>query len=95
LHGSFSVIGGWTFWHLALLGVRQSADREIMAVEKTHLYLNLPVELLREIDALAGPRRRSAFIAAAVEQEIRRRKLAALKSEQLEAQEASERLSVN
>jgi metal-responsive CopG/Arc/MetJ family transcriptional regulator len=66
-----------------------------MAVEKTHLYLKLPVELLREIDALAGPRKRSAFIAAAVEQEIRRRRLAALKSEQLEAQDASERLSVN
>jgi metal-responsive CopG/Arc/MetJ family transcriptional regulator len=66
-----------------------------MVVEKTPLYLKLPVELLREIDALAGPRKRSAFVAAAVEQEIRRRKLAALKAEQREGQEASERLSVN
>ncbi|MGD0520344.1 MAG: hypothetical protein ABSA48_03725 [Terracidiphilus sp.] len=66
-----------------------------MAVEKTHIYIRLPVELKREIDALAGPRKRSAFFAAAAEQELRRRKLTALKSEQREGQEASERLSVN
>ena len=51
-----------------------------MAAETTHIYVNLPVELKTEIDALAGPRGRSAFISAAAEQELRRRKLAALRA---------------
>jgi metal-responsive CopG/Arc/MetJ family transcriptional regulator len=55
-----------------------------MAAETAHIYVSLPVELKREIDALAGPRGRSAFFAAAAEQELRRRKLAALRAAQRE-----------
>ncbi|MDR3772788.1 MAG: hypothetical protein P4L26_05535 [Terracidiphilus sp.] len=66
-----------------------------MAEEKAPIAVRLPVALAREIDALAGPRRRSAFVAAAVEQELRRRKLAARKSAEIQAQEAWERLSLN
>ena len=55
-----------------------------MAAETTHIYLRLPAKLKREIDALAGPRGRSAFFVAAAEQELRRRKLAALRSAQRE-----------
>jgi hypothetical protein len=67
-----------------LLTPRNPADRKIMVAETTHIYVRLPVELKREIDALGGPRERSAFFAAAAEQELRRRKLAALRASQRE-----------
>ena len=35
----------------------------------------IPGEILREIDALAGPRKRSAFLLESARQEVRRRKL--------------------
>jgi len=44
-------------------------------VKKKHIWLNLPVGLKREIDAIAGPRKRSAFFAEAVAAELNRRKL--------------------
>lgn len=37
----------------------------------------MPLELVREIDALVGPRGRSAFLVETAENEIRRRKLLA------------------
>lgn len=46
-----------------------------MATLRAHVVL--PVELVEEIDALVGPRGRSAFLAETAEKEIRRRKLLA------------------
>jgi metal-responsive CopG/Arc/MetJ family transcriptional regulator len=66
-----------------------------MAAERNHVCFRLPAELAKEIDALVGPRKRGAFIRAAAEQEIRRRKLAASRSPELQAREASERRSIN
>jgi len=66
-----------------------------MAGDRTHITITLPVELKREIDDLAGSSKRSAFFVAAAEQELRRRKQAAWKSERIQGQEAAERLSVN
>lgn len=40
---------------------------------RTHVLL--PVELVNEVDRRAGARRRSEFIAAAIAQELRRRRL--------------------
>jgi hypothetical protein len=48
-----------------------------MAEKKTHIWLKLPVGLAREIDALAGPRKRSAFIAEAAAAELKRRRIEA------------------
>jgi predicted transcriptional regulator len=66
-----------------------------MAEENTHITIMLSVELKREIDAIASPSKRSAFFVAAAEQELRRRKHAALRSQQIQGREAEERLSVN
>jgi hypothetical protein len=46
-----------------------------MATLRTHIVL--PAQLAAEIDALAGPRGRSAFIVETAEKEVRRRKLLA------------------
>ena len=40
-------------------------------------HIVLPAELVKEIDALVGPRGRSAFLVETAENEIRRRKLLA------------------
>ncbi len=44
-----------------------------MALARTNL--TLPVELLAEVDALAGPRGRSRYVADAVAQKVKRDKL--------------------
>ena len=44
-----------------------------MAIARTNL--TLPDDLLREVDALAGPRGRSRYVAEAVAQRVRRDKL--------------------
>ena len=44
-----------------------------MALARTNV--TLPEELLREIDALAGPRGRSQFVAEAVQQKVKRERL--------------------
>jgi predicted transcriptional regulator len=44
-----------------------------MALARTNL--TLPVELMREVDHLAGPRGRSRYVAAAVAQRVKRDKL--------------------
>jgi len=44
-----------------------------MAQKRAHIVL--PSNLLSEVDALVGPRGRSAFVAETIEQEIRRRRL--------------------
>jgi hypothetical protein len=59
------------------------------------MLLTLPAELAEQIDSLAGPGRRSAFIEAVVELELRRRRLALLKSQRIQAGETAERLYVN
>jgi hypothetical protein len=46
-----------------------------MATLRTHILL--PEELAREIDEIAGPRGRSAFLVETAEKEVRRRKLLA------------------
>jgi len=46
-----------------------------MATVRTHIVL--PAELAKEIDELAGPRGRSAFIVETTAKEVRRRKLLA------------------
>jgi hypothetical protein len=46
-----------------------------MATVRAHVVL--PVELAREIDKLAGPRGRSAFLVETAEREVKRRKLLA------------------
>jgi hypothetical protein len=66
-----------------------------MAEDKKRMHFTLPFELAQQIDSLAGPGRRSAFIEAVLELELRRRRLAALKSQQIQAGEARERLWVN
>jgi hypothetical protein len=49
-------------------------------VKKKHIWLKLPVDLKREIDALAGPRKRSAFFAEAVAAELSWRRLRAVEA---------------
>jgi hypothetical protein len=66
-----------------------------MAEHKAQITIRFPLELANEIEAFAGPRKRNAFIVAAAGRELRRRKVAAVKSAQIQAQEAAERLSVN
>ncbi|MDQ3448002.1 MAG: hypothetical protein M3432_02335 [Chloroflexota bacterium] len=44
-----------------------------MALTRTNV--TLPEELMREVDALAGPRGRSAFVAAAVTYQVKRERL--------------------
>ena len=66
-----------------------------MAAEHKRFPVTLPNDLVEQMDTLAGPRNRSAFLAAAVEQELRRRKLAAKKSAEIQAREASERFFLN
>lgn len=46
-----------------------------MATLRSHIVL--PVRLAKEIDALVGPRKRSAFLVETAENEIKRRKLLA------------------
>jgi hypothetical protein len=46
-----------------------------MATLRTHIVL--PVELAKEIDEIAGPRGRSAFLAELAENEVRKRKMLA------------------
>jgi hypothetical protein len=46
-------------------------------VKKKHIWLKLPVDLKREIDTLAGPRKRSAFFAEAAMKELSWRTLRA------------------
>ncbi len=41
----------------------------------TRTNLTLPVELMREVDQLAGPRGRSRYVAEAVEQRVKRDRL--------------------
>jgi hypothetical protein len=43
------------------------------STQRAHILI--PVDLLREIDALVGPRGRSAFLLETAREEIRRRKL--------------------
>jgi len=78
-----------------LLDSVQIADEQTMTAKTKRVYFRLPAQLAKEIDALVGPRKRSAFIVAAAEQEVRRRKLAASRADQLEVREALERLSIN
>jgi metal-responsive CopG/Arc/MetJ family transcriptional regulator len=67
-----------------------------MAEKKEHIHIRLTAGLKREIDGLAGLRKRSAFFQEAAERELKRRRLAAAKSEQIQMQEASEaRVSIN
>jgi metal-responsive CopG/Arc/MetJ family transcriptional regulator len=67
-----------------------------MAKESEQMTVSLPVGLAREIDALAGRRQRSAFITEAAEREVRRRRLAAAKSEEIRMHEAfEERIFIN
>jgi metal-responsive CopG/Arc/MetJ family transcriptional regulator len=67
-----------------------------MAEEIMYVFVRLPAELKREIDALVGSRKRGAFLAEAVKRELERRRLAAAKSEQIQRQEAAEeRVSIN
>lgn len=73
----------------------RTADGENMAEEKKQMAVKFPVELAEEIDALVGPRKRNAFIAQAAEQELRRRKQAAFRSEQFEVHDPSGRIWVN
>jgi hypothetical protein len=47
-----------------------------MATVRAHIVL--PEKLAREIDQIAGPRGRSAFLVAMAEKEVKRRKLIAL-----------------
>jgi hypothetical protein len=44
-----------------------------MAIHRAHVLL--PDDLLREVDEIAGPRGRSAFLVETVRNEVRRRKL--------------------
>uniref|UniRef100_A0A7V4XT03 Ribbon-helix-helix protein CopG domain-containing protein n=1 Tax=Acidobacterium capsulatum TaxID=33075 RepID=A0A7V4XT03_9BACT len=44
-----------------------------MSTQRTHILL--PEDLISEIDALVGPRRRSAFLVETARTELRRRKL--------------------
>lgn len=44
-----------------------------MSQKRTHIVL--PSDLLSAVDALVGPRGRSAFVAETIQQEIRRRRL--------------------
>ena len=46
-----------------------------MATLRTHIVL--PTELAKEIDALAGPRGRSAFLVELAEKEVRKQKMLA------------------
>ena len=46
-----------------------------MATQRAHVVL--PARLLREIDALVGPRGRSAFLVETAEKELKRRRLLA------------------
>jgi hypothetical protein len=78
-----------------LLGRRQIADSPTMADGKKRMYLKLPVELAEQIEVHAGQRGRDAFIAAVLELEIRRRRIAAQKSQEIQAREISERLWIN
>jgi hypothetical protein len=59
------------------------------------MHFTLPAELAEQIDALAGPGGRSAYIEAVVELELRRRRLALLKSQRILAAETAERLYLN
>jgi hypothetical protein len=40
---------------------------------KAHVFVRFPAELLKEIDAIAGPRKRSAFLAEILTAELERR----------------------
>ena len=46
-----------------------------MATEMVRTHVLLPASLIEEVDRQAGTRKRSEFIAAAIEQELRRRRL--------------------
>ena len=59
------------------------------------MHFTLPAELAEQIDALAGPGGRSAYIEAVVELELRRRRLALLKSQRILAAETAERVHLN
>lgn len=45
-----------------------------MATKRVRIHVILPEEMMEEIIKIAGPRRRSEFIAEAVENELRRRR---------------------
>ena len=45
----------------------------IMSTQRAHILI--PADLLREIDAIVGPRGRSAFLLETAREEVRRRKL--------------------
>jgi hypothetical protein len=94
LHGLTSVIGPGLL-HTGLLRRGQIADSVGMGEEKKRIQFLLPAELAEQIDSFAGPGQRSAFIEAVLELEFRRRRLAALKSQQIQAGEAEERRWVN
>ena len=59
------------------------------------MHFTLPTELAEQIDALAGPGGRSAYIEVVLQLELRRRRLALLKSQRIRAGETAERLYVN
>lgn len=50
---------------------------ELCPVPRRRTHVVLPDDLLAEVDALVGPRGRSAFLTEVIQREIRRRKLLA------------------
>jgi metal-responsive CopG/Arc/MetJ family transcriptional regulator len=66
-----------------------------MTEELKKIFVRLPVSLVDEIDHQVGPRKRSPFLAEAAERELKRRNLAAQKSEQIQEREAADGRSVN
>jgi len=56
--------------------------------EKKHIWIRMPTELKREIVALVGPRKLSAFFVEAVEREFRWRGLLVAETKQGDSREA-------
>src|SRR6202023_3026499 len=63
------------FWQNNLLfgGAMPHANAHMESTQRAHILI--PSDLLREIDALVGPRGRSAFLLETARQEVKRRKL--------------------
>jgi hypothetical protein len=53
--------------------MENTLDQYTMSTRRAHIFL--PEDLLREIDALVGPRGRSAFLVETARSEVRRQKL--------------------
>jgi hypothetical protein len=99
LHGLNSVIGGMPLPHPERPGSGENhcwADKRGMTEERKQFIVSLPVGLAREIEAIAGRRKRRAFFTEAAEREVRRRLLAAAKLEEIQMREAAEeRILIN